>query len=161
MRDKKFSDLKYPFYVVATDLLRGEEVVFKEGSLYDAVRASISIPGILPPVKLNDIVLVDGAVVDKVPAKVLKENRHGFIIGVDVSGKSTKKEPKNIFEMIMTTIDIMGEEIFRLKQNYIDYLIKIDLDDINPYTLVDIYKAYKRGKERAKEAVDHIKKLLS
>jgi len=55
----------------------------------------------------------------------------------------------------------MGEEIFRLKQNYIDYLIKIDLDDINPYTLVDIYKAYKRGKERAKEAVDHIKKLLS
>jgi len=98
LRDKKFSDLKYPFYVVATDLLRGEEVVFKEGSLYDAVRASISIPGILPPVKLNDIVLVDGAVVDKVPAKVLKENRHGFIIGVDVSGKSTKKEPKNIFE---------------------------------------------------------------
>ncbi|AZT90475.1 patatin [Caldicellulosiruptor changbaiensis] len=161
LRDKKFSDLKYPFYVVATDLLQGEQVVFKEGSLYDAVRASISIPGILPPVKFNDIVLVDGAVVDKVPAKVLKENGHGFIIGVDVSGKSTKKEPKNIFEMIMTTIDIMGEEIFKLKQSYIDYLIKIELDDINPYTLVDIDKAYKRGKERAKEAVDHIKKLLS
>lgn len=160
LRDKKFSDLKYPFYVVATDLIRGEQVVFKEGSLYEAVRASISIPGIFPPVKFNDTVLVDGAVVDKVPAKVLKENKHEFIIGVDVSSKSFKKEPKNIFEIIMTTIDIMSEEIFRLKQNYIDYLIKIDLEDVNPYTLVDIDKAYIRGKEKAKGAVEDIRRLL-
>ncbi|WAM30733.1 patatin-like phospholipase family protein [Caldicellulosiruptor naganoensis] len=161
LRDKKFSQLKYPFYVVATDLLRGEQVVFKEGSLYEAIRASISIPGILPPVKLNNTILVDGAVVDKVPAKVLKENGHEFIIGVDVSGKSTTKEPKNIFEMILTTIDIMGEEIFRLKQNYIDYLIKIELEDVNPYTLADIEIAYQRGKEKTKEAVPEIKRLIS
>lgn len=51
LRDKRFSDLKYPFYVVATDLLKGEQVVFSEGSLYDAVRSSISIPGFFHRIK--------------------------------------------------------------------------------------------------------------
>lgn len=161
LRDKRFSDLKYPFYVVATDLLKGEQVVFSEGSLYDAVRSSISIPGVLPPYKIGDTVLVDGAVVDKVPGKVLKENGCEFVVGVDVSGKSSLKEPKNILEMIMTIIDIMGEEILRLKQRCFDYLIKINLEDINPYTFADVEKAYQRGKKRAEEELENLKNLAS
>lgn len=160
LRDKKFSDLKYPFYVVATNLINGEQIVFNEGSLYEAIRASISIPAILPPVEMDNKLLVDGAVLDKVPAKILKDNGFEFIIGVDVSGKNSFRAPRNIFEIIMTTIDIMGEEIFRLKQNYIDYLIKVDLDDVNPYTLADVEKAYSRGKEKAQKAILEIKELL-
>jgi len=156
-RDKKFSDVKYPLFIVSTNILNGEQIIFNEGHLYDAVRASISIPGILPPVIYNEKVLVDGAVVDKVPAKVLKENGYNNIIGVDVSAKQFFKPPRNLIETIFTTIDIMSEEIFKLKQNYIDYLIPIELDDINPYTLDDIEKAYQRGKLRAQEFLNKLK----
>lgn len=90
-------------------------MVFSEGSLYDVVRSSIFISGVFLLYKIGDIVLVDGVVVDKVLGKVLKENGCEFVVGVDVLGKSLFREFKNIFEMIMIIIDIMGEEIFRFK----------------------------------------------
>lgn len=156
LRDKKFSDTKLPFYIVSTNLKTGEQIVFNEGSLFDAVRSSISIPGVLPPYRLGDYLLVDGAVVDKVPAKILKDKGHKNIIGIDVSNKKSYKMPRNLIEIIMTTIDIMSEEIFFYKKQYIDYLIDIPLDDINPYTLDDVEKCYLRGKETVISCIDNL-----
>lgn len=158
LRDKKFSDTKLPFYIVSTNLKTGEQIVFSEGLLFDAVRSSISIPGVLPPYKLDDYLLVDGAVVDKVPAKILKDKGFKNIIGIDVSNKKSYKTPRNLIEVIMTTIDIMSEEIFLYKKQFIDYLIDIPLDDINPYTLDDVEKCYIRGKETA---INHLDNLIN
>ena len=70
--DIEFKDLKIPLAVVATDVNTGEEVIIKEGSVVEAVRASISIPVIFTPVKFKDRFLIDGGLVNPVPVGVAK-----------------------------------------------------------------------------------------
>ena len=70
---------------MTTDLLTGEKVVFRQGPVADAVRASISIPGIFVPEKYNGRILVDGGVSDRVPVSVAKEMGADIVIAVDVS----------------------------------------------------------------------------
>jgi len=81
---KTFRMLNVPVKIVATNLFTGEEVVFDEGDVVDAIRASVSIPGIFRPVQWRKQYLIDGGVVDPLPVKVL--NRYGVkkIIAVNV-----------------------------------------------------------------------------
>lgn len=64
---KDFDDLPIPFRAVATDIVKGEKVVFGEGDLAAAIRASMSVPGVFAPVKIDGRLLVDGGVLDNVP----------------------------------------------------------------------------------------------
>ena len=80
----KFKDLKIPLAVVATDAHTGEEVVIKEGSVIEAVRASISVPAIFMPVKFRDRFLMDGGIVNPVPVKVVKDMGATFVIACNV-----------------------------------------------------------------------------
>ena len=82
--DLTFSQMKYDFACVATDINTGEQVVLREGSLVDAVRASISLPGIFTPVKIKGRYLVDGGLVNEVPVSVCREMGAGYVIGVNV-----------------------------------------------------------------------------
>ncbi|MCE9678292.1 patatin-like phospholipase RssA [Shewanella sp. AS1] len=91
--DLDIEDMKLPFAAVATDLYRGQEVWFREGSLRHAVRASCSMPGILPPVKIGDRWLVDGAVVNPVPISVGRAMGVDILIAVDLFGhRKTRME---------------------------------------------------------------------
>ncbi len=65
--DTPIEDLRIPFAAVAVDLISFQEVVFREGSLFDAIRASVSIPSVLTPVKTADGLLVDGGVLNNIP----------------------------------------------------------------------------------------------
>ncbi|MBI4549493.1 MAG: patatin-like phospholipase family protein [Candidatus Omnitrophica bacterium] len=86
---KTFRDLEFPAKVIAANLLTAEEIVFEEGDLVEAVRASISIPGIFRPFRLNGKILIDGGIVDPVPVKVLAHMGVRKIIAVNVlSGPS-------------------------------------------------------------------------
>lgn len=78
--DLNYDDLPIPFRCVSTDLTTLRPKVFDSGPLAFAVRSSISIPGVFPPVHLNDHILVDGAIVDNLPTDVLKQNLHADII---------------------------------------------------------------------------------
>lgn len=82
---KTFEETNIPFTAVATDLVTGEEVLFKEGNLARAIRASISMPGVFQPVKYNGTYLVDGGLVNPVPANIVKAMGADFIIAVDLS----------------------------------------------------------------------------
>jgi NTE family protein len=74
--DLSFNNLPIAFRCVATDLNDLAPIVFDEGSLADAVRASISIPGVFPPVRTHEHYIVDGAIVDNLPTDVLKHDLH-------------------------------------------------------------------------------------
>jgi NTE family protein len=82
--DPDFSELKLPFACVATDIESGEEMTLTRGSVVDAVRASISVPGILMPVRLDGRYLVDGGLLNQVPVKTCRELGAGYVIGVNV-----------------------------------------------------------------------------
>ena len=86
--DDSFSieDLQRPFASVATDLNSGREVWFTEGSLLDAVWASISLPGLFPPVRHKNRWLVDGGLVNPVPVSVCRALGADFVIAVNLNG---------------------------------------------------------------------------
>lgn len=78
-------ELPLPFGTVATDMLTGEEVVFTGGDIIDAVRASISVPGIFTPFRLNGQVLIDGGVVNPVPVNLARQLGADLVIAVDLN----------------------------------------------------------------------------
>ncbi len=85
--DVNIEELKLPFAAVAADLLKGEEVVITEGSMYEAIRASIAIPSIITPVKKNNTLLVDGGVLNNIPVNHVKRHQDDLLIAVNVNAK--------------------------------------------------------------------------
>ncbi len=83
--ERTFAELAIPLALVAVDLASGEEVVLTEGSVVDAVRATISLPGVFAPVRLDDRLLVDGGVLNNLPADVVRRMGAEVVIAVDVS----------------------------------------------------------------------------
>lgn len=82
--DIDITDLQHPFFCISTNLTKGEPMVHKQGKLREALRASIAIPGLLPPVVQNDQLLVDGAVMKNFPADEMRNFHRGPIVGLDV-----------------------------------------------------------------------------
>ena len=82
--DLTFPQLRCAFACVATDIINGEQVVLRDGSLIEAIRASISIPGIFTPVAIKGRYLVDGGLINTVPVSVCRDMGAGYVIGVNV-----------------------------------------------------------------------------
>ncbi len=83
--DINIEDLQIPFRAVAADLYTGEEVVFDRGPLFEAIRASISIPSLFRPVKYGFRTLVDGGVVNTMPIDKVPRNGHDILVAFDVN----------------------------------------------------------------------------
>jgi len=83
--DVEIGDLDLPFFCISADLTEGAPYVHDKGLVRDALRASVALPGLLPPVIMNGRVLVDGAVARNFPADVMRERRPGVVIGIDVT----------------------------------------------------------------------------
>ena len=88
-----FADLKLPLKMVATELRSGDKVVLQNGRLFDALRATMSIPGLFEPVRFQDRWLVDGGLVDPVPVGVARAMGADLVIAVDLnSGLISRRE---------------------------------------------------------------------
>lgn len=92
--DMAIEDCQIPFTAVATDIRQSKEVVFEKGSLYEAIRASISIPSVFKPYKLNGMVLVDGGVKNPLPLNRIKRTPDDLLVAVDVSAPNGSYKPK-------------------------------------------------------------------
>jgi NTE family protein len=82
--DREIADLWLPFFCISANLTTGTYELHRSGLVREALRASISLPGVLPPVTVGNDVLVDGAVVKNFPADVMRSIQLGPIVGVDV-----------------------------------------------------------------------------
>ncbi|MBC6981992.1 patatin-like phospholipase family protein [Caulobacter sp. 17J80-11] len=91
--EAQIEDLWRPFYCVSSNITAGGYVVHRTGSLRHALRASISLPGVLPPVLENGQVLVDGAVINNFPVGLMRAWHLGPVVGVDVS-RARSVDPK-------------------------------------------------------------------
>jgi NTE family protein len=91
--DENIEDLKIPFAAVAADLLKKEEKVFTTGSVYDAIRASISIPTVFTPVAAKNSLLVDGGVLNNIPVVHAKRFPDDILIAVNVNANIPLEKP--------------------------------------------------------------------
>jgi len=161
-KDKKFSDLKIPFYALATDLIKGAKVVFDSGKLIDAVEASSRIPLYYPPKKIGKMVLVDGEITCPVPTGVLK-GKCDFSISVPLPVYNKKVHPHYFLKMINTfdrSISILTDKLMKTELKCEQPDLIIDLKGIEKYSTFDFDNAEEIIEigRRATEKV--IKKLL-
>lgn len=85
--DQPMERLNIPCAIVATDMLHTEQVVFRSGSLFDAIRASISIPLFFQPVEIDDKVLIDGGILNPLPLDIVQRQKGDILVAMDISGK--------------------------------------------------------------------------
>lgn len=161
---KSFEDLNIPFAAVATDVEKGERITFTQGDLARTVRASMSIPGIFNPVRYGGRLLVDGAVTERLPVLALKEMGADFVIGVDVKffarGKGYDIPVKNIYDIIMQSIEILETKVFIPCLDSVDILITPDTHDIATTDYTQGKLAIERGREAASEKLEELKSAL-
>ncbi|MDP1987996.1 patatin-like phospholipase family protein [Phenylobacterium sp.] len=117
--DTRISDLWLPFFAVSSNLTTGAYQVHRSGRLVDALRATIALPGVMPPATQGDEVLVDGAVLNNFPADVMSAMHLGPIIGIDVTrGRSiTAKDvarPDSVLRWILSGAWRQGPPIVSL-----------------------------------------------
>ena len=86
--ERTFDDLRLPLALVAVDLNTGRVVILRDGRLVDAVRATISLPGVFAPVEREGQLLVDGGLLNNLPADVVREMGADVVIAVDVATDS-------------------------------------------------------------------------
>ncbi len=135
---KTFADLELPFYCVASDILTGEAVVFDSGDLAEAIRASLSIPMLADPWYVNGRYLIDGAFVDPIPAKLLREKGANIVIASSViqplyDDKAALQQPQSMphFLKIITNIqNIVETQLVNFQLDAIDVMIhtKVQVD---------------------------------
>jgi NTE family protein len=90
-----FDELPIPFRAVATDIVNGKEVILDNGNLTQALRSSMSIPGVFYPVPYQNTLLVDGGVLNNFPVNIAKDMHADIIIGSDVGGGMEPRERLN------------------------------------------------------------------
>ncbi|NLA27704.1 MAG: patatin-like phospholipase family protein [Firmicutes bacterium] len=156
---RNFADLTLPLAVVAVDLISGERVVLTEGSVARAVRASCAIPGIFSPVEIGGKLLVDGGVLQRVPASVVREMGAELVIAVDVGIHVGDYKISHIFDVMSKSLDIMSREIHRRQSNDADVLIAPGVSDLGPFDFQCVEKAIDRGEEAAREVLPQLVKL--
>lgn len=157
---RSFSDLAIPLAVVAVDLISGERMVLREGSVARAVRASCAIPGIFSPVKIDDRVLVDGGVLQRVPASAVREMGADLVIAVDVGMNMGDYKLDHIFDVLSRSIDIMSREIHQSQKEDADVLIIPDVDDIGSFDFHCADKAIARGEAATRQLLPLLFKSL-
>ena len=87
--DRPIEDLNIPCTIVASDMISTEEVVFRTGSLFEAVRASISIPLFFKPVQIGGRLLIDGGILNPLPLHVVERQEGDILVAMDISGKDS------------------------------------------------------------------------
>jgi NTE family protein len=158
--NKRLEQLAIPTAVIATDLTRGEPVVFTEGPADLAVRASISIPGIFEPVRLGNQLLVDGGVIDRVPVSVVREMGADLVIAVDVIPQVNQAKIENIFDVIAQTLVIMEKEITSQRIVAADFVFHPDVGHIGPTAFMRAEECIQKGEEEARAKVKKLKELI-
>lgn len=140
-----FDDLKKPFACVAMDLTTGEPIIFREGDVASAVRASINLPGIFEPVEYRHRYLVDGGVVAYVPTVAAKLLGADWIIASVTEPDYTRQKPKTVLDSLEQVIDIRGSLLAREQKKLANYLIEPPVGDIGMYEAGRSEEAISKG----------------
>jgi NTE family protein len=169
--DRRFEELNIPLSCVAADIITGDEVVLGEGSVLEAVRASISIPIIFTVVKNRGRFLVDGGLVDPVPVRVAKRMGADFIIAVDVTPdrierasyltrNAEHKEP-GLFQVMVQSIYITTYLNSRTVSEGADIVVHPHLVHIGPGEFHRARECILEGELAAVDRIAHIKRHLA
>ncbi|MGB5259259.1 MAG: patatin-like phospholipase family protein [Gammaproteobacteria bacterium] len=138
---RNFSDLRIPLKVITADLMTGREVIMESGALLPAIQASMAVPGVFPPVKVNGYSLVDGGVANPLPYDRVQDECD-IVIAIDVSGNRDHQADDSLSSLgvLLQSYTVMSSNILieKLKRKQPTVYIKPDIRDVK---ILEFYKA--------------------
>ena len=162
--EREIDRLPLPLSIIATDIVQGQRVVFRSGSLTTAMRASMSVPGLMSPVEINGEKLVDGGLVDNVPIGEARSRcQADVVIAVNVGSPLLKAEDiSGLLSISVQMVNILTEQnvtrsLATLKAT--DIYIKPDLEGISAGDFKRTSETADRGVQAAESVADRLRLL--
>jgi NTE family protein len=157
----EFEKLRIPFGAVATDIQSGKMIIFTEGSLPLAIRASCAMPIYYTPVEVNGRMMVDGGVVGHLPASVARMMGADFVIAVDVNSQHRPiPPPTNMFTIMAQSLSVMGRHTVSYLYQDADIVIIPKIGHIRPDDLAKAPEMIAAGEEAAEQVIRKIKQKM-
>jgi NTE family protein len=158
----RFSQLKNPLFVVATDLVSGKDVVFSKGDLIPALMASSAIPGAFPPQKYQGYCLIDGGSTQKLPAKIARQLGAGRIMAIDVGSQFQRKTEFSTSPQIISRSEAIASSILN-RQNRLaaDLLLTPEFKDMKWYDFHRHQEALEAGRTEARNKKNEIERFFN
>lgn len=158
--DKTFADLKIPFACVATDLRTGDGVMFREGPVAIAARASATIPGIFRPVEYRQRYLVDGGLTTNLPTNLVEATDNDVLIAVLPQAEEDRTRDWNSFLSLVRSIEIQKDRIIRESRKTADITIEPNVDGVSFIDLDQSAKCIEAGAIAARRAALDVKRTI-
>jgi len=157
---RDFSSLRTPFACVAMDFRTGERIIFDEGPLAVAVRASVNLPGIFAPVEYRHRYLVDGGVVDFIPIDAARGIGAEWVLA-SVTENSVDEMPSNVLLSLLQVIDIRGSILAESQEKGADFVVKPRAGGIKVADFERCAEAGELGRAAAWAAMDGIRRAYA
>lgn len=145
--EKTFDQMKLPFACVSMDIRTGEKVIFRDGPVAPAVRASANLPGIFKPIAYRHRWLVDGGVVDYIPVDAARLLGAEWVLASVTEGDFTFVNPTNVLMTLEQVIDIRGSLLSRQQRREADALIEPRVGDVEYYQTERVQEVLSKGME--------------
>jgi NTE family protein len=159
---RQFEDLRIPLAVVATDLSSGEPVVFTQGNLVDAIRASCAFPGLFEPVEIGTRCLADGGLVAPVPTHAVRDLGAATVIAVSVGVQDGyHAAPTNIFQVVSRAVSASQKHQLAIWERDADVVLRPEVQSLAWDDFDRASEAIQAGAEAARRALPRIQKLLA
>ena len=155
-----FSKLPIPFFCVATNAENGEMVLLENGYLPRAVSASGALPTLFNPVVLNEMILIDGGIVNNYPIKELKAKGVDVIIGVDVQdGIKKKKDLTSALDIVLQVNNYTSVKQMQPKIKDTDVYIKPNIEEFSVVSFDDANRIVQAGYEAANQVIQKLERI--
>ena len=177
--DRRIEELRTRYFSVSCDLIDRQPVIHKTGPLFDAVQASLSIPGVFPPMSNADgQLLVDGGVLDNLPVGTMASTGEGPVIAVDVTGRmgefrkpsrpglarlgrpirryltGTDAEVPRLGETIVRTVTVGSSDTAEAARRHADLLIQPQVEGVGILDWRQLDRVVEKGREAARRALE-------
>lgn len=162
LQDDDFAGLPRKLYIIATDLIKGEEVVIDQGPLTQAILASAAFPGIFAPIEVDDRVLVDGGIFNNLPTDVAGEHAKN-VVALDVNpiDKLKREEVSNTYQVVKRAIELSTRMQSLKKREQADVYISPEQAVKFPmFAQENAEKLFDIGYQEAKKHREELEKLL-
>jgi NTE family protein len=158
--DVLIEDLRQPYFCISANLTTGRALEHRDGRLAEALRASVAIPGVMPPVYRGDDVLVDGAAIDNLPVGIMQTHAPGLVIGSDVGADrfalGRRGRRINIFQILMHSGMINSASSAAEQRRLADVLLKPPLANVDLLNWHAFDRAIQAGYDFARLALESL-----
>ncbi len=161
VKNQPLQNLRRPVGVIATDLMSGEQVLFRRGDSGIAVRASSAVPGVFQPVEISGREYVDGGLTSPVPVRTARTMGANFVIAVDISSVGRRETLSDTLDVLLQTFAVMGHAISRHELEHADVVIRPKTAAVSSTSFEDRHLAILEGEKAAAAAMTELKAKLA